>query len=307
MQHLLHSDSGGKMRRAAILINAYSRLEHSLYQSQRIKQELEACGVRADVLRNDFFAALIEEDGGIFNKMSGYAFCVYLDKDKYVSDMLEKCGMRLFNRHDAIVGCDDKMTTYITLSRHGIPMPLTLPGLLCYDVEESVKTETLNEVAERLGFPLIVKTSYGSLGNGVFKAEDMTELSRVAEQLKCMPHLFQRYIASSYGRDIRVIVIGGKYFGAIERRSKGDFRSNLEMGGTAVAIEPPRHVTDMCERIAEIMGLDYCGIDILYGEEEGSYYVCEVNSNAFFCGFEAATGKNVARRYCEHMLAEIYA
>ncbi|MDE6667605.1 MAG: RimK family alpha-L-glutamate ligase, partial [Clostridia bacterium] len=50
---------------------------------------------------------------------------------------------------------------------------------------------------------------------------------------------------------------------------------------------------------------DYCGIDVLYGEN-GGYLVCEVNSNAFFGGIERVTGVNVARLYAEYICSKIY-
>ena len=220
--------------RAIILINAYSGPEHSLYQSGRLKEELEKRGVAADIRRNNFFAASLGDGGEVLSRLSGYDFCIYLDKDKYISRLLEKTGMRLFNPHAAVEACDDKMTTAICLSDAGIPMPKTLPGLLCYDPSERIADETLDTVAAELGFPLIVKTSYGSLGKGVAKAEDREALRTLAEQVKCMPHLFQRCISSSYGRDIRAIVIGGKYVAAMERRARRSPR-DVRKGSAAPA------------------------------------------------------------------------
>ena len=292
------------MKRGVILVNAYSRMERELHQSVRLKEEFEKRGVRADILRNNFFATHIEDDGTIVSELADCDFCVYLDKDKYTSQLLERKGMRLFNRHAAVAACDDKMTTSVLLADHGIPMPKTLPGLLCYTPGERVADETLEKIAESLGFPLIVKHCYGSLGSGVFKADDMPSLRAIAEQVKCMPHLFQRFVASSFGRDRRVIVIGGKVEAAMERHSAGDFRSNLEIGGTGRAVEPPREVAALCEKTAAVLSLDYCGIDVLYGES--GFYICEVNSNAFFGGIEAVTRRNVAERYVRHILDTIY-
>ena len=289
--------------KAVILINAYSTLEHSLYQSKRLKEELEKMGVSTDIRRNNFFATSLNERGEILSKLSDYDFCIYLDKDKYTSRLLEKTGMKLFNSHAAIESCDDKMTTAILLSNNGISIPKTLPGMLCYDPSAQITEETLTYIIKELGLPVIVKTSYGSLGKGVFKADDLNELRALAEQVKCMPHLFQSYISSSYGRDIRVIIIGGKYVTAIMRQSYYDFRSNLEIGGVGSTIEPTMEVRRMCEKAAKILNLDYCGIDVLFGTQ--GYFLCEVNSNAFFRGVEEVTGVNIARLYAEHILAII--
>ena len=292
------------MKKCLILVNAYSRLGSALNQSSRLKEEFAALGVEADIRPNDFFACSVEEDGGLSCSVADYDFCVYLDKDKYIARMLEKNGMRIFNRAQAIEDCDDKMLTFIRLAGCGIPMPLTLPGALCYDPQFAVKESMLDEVEARLGYPVIVKSSYGSLGSGVFRADDRSQLRDIAQSLKCSPHLFQRYVSESAGEDARVIVVGGRVAAAMRRRSRGDFRSNLELGGSGYPLAPDNKLTELCLGAADALGLDYCGVDVLFGGD--GYLLCEVNSNAFFGGIEKVTGINVARAYAEYMCAKIY-
>lgn len=292
-------------KRCLILVNAYSRLSSSLNQSARLKEEFARLGVSADVRRNDDFSCRVEEGGELFcGCREEYDFCVYLDKDKYRARMLEKCGMRLFNRAEAIETCDDKMLTSIALSGGGVPMPRTLPGLLCYNPEEGVSARALDDVERLLGYPVIVKSSYGSLGSGVFKADDRLALGKIAEDLKCTPHLFERFVPESSGRDARVIVIGGRVVAAMRRSSYSDFRSNLELGGSGSPLAADEELSALCVRAADLLGLDYCGVDVLFGRE--GYLVCEVNSNAFFGGMERVTGINVARAFAEHMCGAIY-
>lgn len=292
------------MKKCLILINAYSRLKSSLNQSERLKEELEKLGVCVDILPNDFFAAQIDGFGNIKTKAEGYDFCIYLDKDKYISQMLEKSGLRLFNSHEAISFCDDKMLTSIILANNRIPMPKTLAGLLCYDEGAEIGDITFKRIENELGYPLVVKTCYGSLGKGVFKADNRAELIEIANKLKCTPHLFQQFVKSSAGRDIRVIVIGGKFIASMIRSSNGDFRSNLELGGTAEPFNPPQEVISLCERTAKLLKLDYCGIDVLFGVE--GYCICEVNSNAFFGGIEKVTNINIAKAYAEYIYNSVY-
>ena len=286
--------------KGVILTNAYKDIPQTRSQCVRIKEELEKLHVSIDIMRNDFFAANITSGGDIASKLSGYDFCIYLDKDKYISYMLEKEGIRLFNSARAIELCDDKMTTALALSNSGIPMPKTLPGLLCYDDGAPLNEQALRIVEEELGYPVIVKSSFGSMGTGVFKAENFEQLKVAASALKIQPHLFQQYIAESAGRDIRVIVIGGKAVAAMERISGGDFRSNIAIGGRGLKIDMPVQVKEMAEKAAALLNLDYCGADILFGKE--GFYLCEVNSNAFFDGIEAATGVNIAKLYANHIV-----
>ena len=281
-----------------VAINAYSTNEEYLYQAKRMQEEFALLGVQIDVIRNDKFDLYIDHDN-IVSKVSDYDFCIFWDKDKYALSMIEKTGMPIFNPVDAIEKCDDKMTTYIELSGHGIPMPKTLPGLLCYTEEEKIKDFTV-DIVETLGYPLVVKESYGSLGQGVYLVKDRAELLNVMEQLKCMPHLFQEYVSTSYGRDVRIIVIGGEVIGGMLRKSEGDFRSNIAAGGNGEVYPLNDELITLAKRISKLLNLDYCGIDILFGKD--GPLVCEVNSNAFFFAFERVTKINVARLYAEHIL-----
>ena len=214
-----------------ILTNAYTDIPQTRNACARLKEEFEKYGVFTDIRRNDFFAAIISDGGNIKSKLCGYDFCIYLDKDKYIPNMLEGAGLKLFNYARAEELCDDKMTTALTLANSGIPMPKTLPGLLCYDEKAPLNENALHIAAAELGYPLIVKSSFGSMGTGVFRADDFAQLKYAAGRLKMQPHLFQQYIKESEGRDIRVIVIGGKAGGGMERISGGGFSSETAAGG----------------------------------------------------------------------------
>ena len=286
--------------RGVILINAYAEMKEAEYGAERLKEELENRGVQADIRRNDFFAVRVEN--GLKHALGGYDFSVFFDKDKYVLQGLEEAGMRLFNCYYAIEACDDKMTTALTLARHGIKMPKTLPGIFCFERDAVVKEESFEAVERELGYPLVVKECYGSRGAGVHLVKNRTELSELVQSLICTPHLFQEYVASSHGRDVRVIVIGGRVLGAMLRKSNGDFRSNVALGGSGESFILSPEAVRLSEKISQILKLDYCGIDLLFDDKGEPSIVCEVNSNAFFSGFERVTGFNVAGAYAEHII-----
>ena len=124
------------------------------------------------------------------------------------------------------------------------------------------------------------------------------------EEVKTKPHIFQEYLGKKKGVDVRVIVIGGKAVAAMERRNVNDFRSNVAQGGDGIKIKLQDEFRKAAETCAKVLGLDYCGVDLLYGNE-GEPYVCEVNSNAFIGGIEKATDINVARVYAEYIIKTI--
>lgn len=287
-----------------ILVNAYYDAAAALYPARRLQEEFGALGVLSDVRRNDFFPFSVQ-GGTLRSRLEGYDFCVYLDKDKYVLRALEEAGLPVFDRGAAIETCDDKMLTFLALAGKGIPMPDTLPGLLCYTPSAPVREETLRLVEERLGLPVVVKECYGSLGKGVYLARDRAQLAAAAGKVKCTPHLFQRFVASSSGRDVRAIAVGGKVIGAMLRTSRGDFRSNIGAGGRGEPYPADEALCAVAEGAARALGLDFCGVDLLFGED--GYLLCEVNSNAFFGEFERVTGINVARAYAAHVLRAVEA
>ena len=107
------------MKRGLILVNAYSPVVKTR-QASRLAEELTARGVAVTVRRNDLFSLSVTDGRTVGD--ADCDFCVYLDKDKYVAEMLERTGVRLFNSARAVELCDDKMTTHIALSDSGIPI-----------------------------------------------------------------------------------------------------------------------------------------------------------------------------------------
>ncbi len=283
-----------------IVINAYAD-KRGTRQTARLAEEFARLGIRAEVRTNDRFPLSVK-DGKISKADFDCDFCVYLDKDKYIAAMLEHSGVKLFNSAAAIEVCDDKMLTHIALADKNIPMPETIPGLLCYDRGAAVPPAVLGAVEKRLGYPVIVKQSYGSIGKGVFKADNRAQLAEICERVKLEPHLFQKFVSESSGRDMRVIVIGGHAVGAIMRISDVDFRSNIGLGAHAEKATLPDDVKKIAESAARILALDYCGIDFVL---KPTPMLLEVNSNAYFDAFEATSGINVARLYAEHIAQNI--
>ena len=242
-----------------IVVNAYATTKSELNQALRLQEEFSKLNVSINIVHTDEIAVLIED--GNFSFVKNFDFCIYLDKDKHILEMLSKLNIRLFNNAKAIEICDDKLLTHITLAQNSIAMPKTIGGVLCYYPNVKVKARILDNAEKQLGYPMIIKEAYGSCGKGVFLANDREELEEIAEKVKLKPHLFQQFIKSSKGKDIRVIVIGGKCIGGMLRQNDSDFRSNIEIGGTGKQISLNKEQIAICERVADILKLDYCGID----------------------------------------------
>lgn len=284
-----------------ILTNPYFNNQSAAMQATRLKEEFSRQGMNVPVVRNEDIMSYVERASTVTLDRERLDFAVYLDKDKYQAPLLERAGVRLFNSARAIALCDDKMETAIALSGSGIRLPRTLPAPLCFTREAQVSSLTLDRIERLLGYPLIVKESYGSLGEEVTLVRDRDALERVSDELKMRPHLYQEAVTSSFGRDIRVIVIGGEVVAAMARENAKDFRANIAQGGTGHPTKLSASYEEMAIHACSVLGLDYAGVDILHGEDDEPV-LCEVNSNAFFRGMESATGVNIAARYVTHIL-----
>lgn len=291
------------LKRGAIVVNQYGRQNLSIAQATRIKEEFSVLGLNVPIIKTEELGYIIDKDK-ITSKYSGLDFAVYLDKDKYFSEVLTSLGIKLFNSHNAIRLCDDKGRTYIALANAGIKVPKTILAPLCYMENQEISLETAQEIGKELSYPVIVKESYGSLGQGVYMAKTDGELLTLINALKLKPHLYQEYIGAKKGEDIRVIMVGGKVIASMKRTNPNDFRSNVYQGGNTKKFDLPKTYINTCEKVSKLLGLDYCGIDLL---EDGTTepVVCEVNSNAFFEGIEKATGVNVAKTYVEYIIKNI--
>lgn len=283
-----------------IVINANGFSEESFKQVSALKSKFDERSVAIDIRTNSDLLTYIDSDGNIFkDHLMKYDFVVYLDKDPYIAFLIQKLGIRMFNSASSIYLCDDKMLTHIALANSNIKMPKTIASPLVYDHfhEDDFKKKIMKE----LPFPLIVKEVYGSLGLRVHLINDEYELDNIMKKLERVPHIYQQFIKSSYGVDIRVIVINHKVVAKMKRIAKDDFRSNIHLGGKGEKIDLDPRFSKMAIDASKILGLDYCGVDILIGEE-GEPILCEVNSNAFFDHISKISGVDVAKTYVDYII-----
>ncbi len=291
------------MLNGVIIVNRYCKIPAMINQAERLKKEFELKGVNVKIIENGY-NFVFTSDGSVNLNLKNLDFCLFLDKDRYTAEVIEKSGVRVFNPSNSIVVCDDKVLTYLNLLNNQITMPKTLPSPLNYTASD-VSYEEVDKIAKFLGYPVVVKLSYSSMGKGVFLANNRQELYELCNKYKSQAKLYQEFISSSLGRDVRIITVGGKYLCGYERNSHGkDFRSNVALGGNGVKINPPKEFINFAEKVAKILNLDYMGIDLMYGKN-GEPILCEVNSNAFFEMAEEITNINVAKSYVEYIINTI--
>ncbi|MGL5839092.1 MAG: glutathione synthase [Sphingorhabdus sp.] len=137
-------------------------------------------------------------------------------------------------------------------------------------------TRSTEEVREfqRVHGPVVVKPLHGNGGKAIFKVEaDGSNLGALFEVFNTTwpePHMVQPFLPDVAKGDKRIVLIDGEVAGAINRRpGKGEFRSNLAVGGSAEATELTPQEQEICTamgpRLKEL-GLIFVGIDVIGGK-----------------------------------------
>jgi glutathione synthase len=132
---------------------------------------------------------------------------------------------------------------------------------------------------------LIVKPLFGNGGAGVFHIgpddENLNSLLEMFTGLYREPIIIQRYEPAVRAGDKRIILIDGKPAGAVNRvPAKGESRSNLHVGGTALAATLNTREKEICDAIGPSLserGLIFVGIDVI-GD-----YLTEINVTSPTC------------------------
>lgn len=242
-----------------------------------------------------------DENSCISSLVDKVDFVLFWDKDVRLARYLEQIGLPVFNSSEAIAICDDKSHTHIRLMKSGIPMPRTIIAPMTFENIGYTNLDFLQNVSKRLGFPIVIKECFGSFGQQVYLVNDYHELEKKVLELGAKPILFQKFINSSFGKDIRLQVVGSEVIASMLRYSEsGDFRANLSIGGRMEVYNPSKEQIELALRCCREIGLDFAGVDILFGGNDQPI-VCEVNSNAHFKNIFECTGVNAADKIIQYI------
>ena len=244
---------------------------------------------------------LIDLDKPLENKPD---FVIFFDKDVLLGQYLKQQGIPVFNDPDVIEICDNKAKQYLQLAKANIPMPKTIVAPKVYKNFSILHTGYFDQVINTLGLPLVIKEAHGSFGMKVYLIETREAFFEKVSELSGIDFVFQQYIASSFGRDIRVNVVGGKVVAAMYRHSETDFRANITNGGVASKIDLTEAQVQLALDAANALGTEYAGVDLLFAEDE-SPLVCEVNAAAHIRNIYNVTGINVGEALTEYILGKI--
>jgi gamma-F420-2:alpha-L-glutamate ligase len=200
---------------------------------------------------------------------------------------LERLGVLSFNSAESIDTVKDKLYSHQILAQNGLPVPKTM--LVMFPVNPDL-------VKRQIGFPVVVKTLSGSQGSGVFLCETLNHFEDLMQMVELTNPkaniILQEFIADSRGRDLRVIVIGGRAIACMERvAEEGSFKANFSRGASVREFPMTPEVEWLAIETARVLGLEIAGVDLLFAGDH--YKVCEANSSPGFEGVESCCDVDV--------------
>ena len=199
-------------------------------------------------------------------------------------DALYTLAPRTYNRPDAFSAYVNKFEQMRRLHSDAFLMPAWVLGTSLLPFEE---------IVGETGIPFVAKGLESSMGEEILLIENEADYARLLKHYgPAKEWLFEEMIRTSIGRDMRLYSIRGSVTAAMVRMSADDFRANVALGARTQPLDITPGLRRAAADIYEQTGLDFVGIDLLFGEDKP--YFCEINVMPGLEGIERTTGVNVA-------------
>jgi ribosomal protein S6--L-glutamate ligase len=178
------------------------------------------------------------------------------------------------NDREAVLRSRNKADVLARLSAADVPVPETVMA------SNPVDEEDLVDAYRQFDEPVVVKPNSTTRGTGIAKAHDLDSFLGVVDYLDLVhdyratadrSFLVQEFLPDA--RDVRAMVVDGDVVGAVERRlpedavADGQWKHNVHRGAAAEGISLDGELRDLAEQTADVLGIDYLGVDLLVTEE----------------------------------------
>lgn len=270
------------------IIEKYNKMTNA-YTCNRLVEEAEKLGMDLKIIGIHDTVILENEIRNQGIKLEKRDFVINRYKWGKEKDEINSLAVRSYNSLTAYNIYINKYEQVKRLRSEAFIVPKYLLGTAMLKFEE---------IADILGKPFVAKGLESSMGEQIAlieKAEDLQELCKEYGMEK--EWLFEEFVTTSFGRDMRFYCIRGEVVACMQRKSQGDFRANVALGASVEAFEITPGIRQIAKDIYGQTGLDFLGIDLLFGKDKP--YFCEINVMPGIEGIETATGVNVAKRIVE--------
>ncbi|MCE9633014.1 MAG: RimK family alpha-L-glutamate ligase [Methylophilales bacterium] len=206
---------------------------------------------------------------------------------------LKLLGIKVYNDGRAIERTVDKAMTSFILHRNSIPTPATW---VCESRQQA------QSILQREG-KLVIKPLFGSQGLGVRMVESDKPFPVPMEQHVEGVYYLQSFVDSgdANSHDYRVFIICNQVI-AVMRRSGASWVNNVALGGRC-ELAYDDEIAAIALRAAEVMEINYCGVDVIR-DVVGGCYVLEVNSIPAWKGLQSVVDVDIAQLLVDDFLSE---
>src|SRR5690625_4661311 len=284
-----------------IIYNGYLQSNKFIDFANMFDHAAKTAGDNTTIYRNDEIMTLIANNLIVNGKqVQRPDYVIFTDKDIYLAKQLEILHIPVFNCSATIEISDDKIKTYQALKFANIPIPETIVAQKTYGLPIHLDNSYIKYVMDTLGLPLVIKETFGSFGEQVYLIENEAALYKKIEEIGGKPFMFQKFINTSYGVDLRLQVVGNEVVASMKRVAENDFRANVTNGGKMMAYIPNDEERRIAIQASNAIGAHFSGVDLLFGKD-GKPIVCEVNSNAHIRNLYDCTGVDASHAIIEHI------
>lgn len=220
-----------------------------------------------------------------------------IDLEISILKQFQMMNVPVINGYLPVTRAKNKLRTLQILTQNSIPVPTTLVVR---------KLDYLDDAIKKIdGYPVILKTPFGSLGKGVALVESRrslySALDIIWKTVDANIILIQEYVAEAAGSDYRAFVLGDRVVAAMKRTAKlGDFRSNLYLGGEGEKGQLTQEEENLAVRATQALGLQVSGVDILRSQK--GPLIMEVNATPGLEGISNATGIDIPKELVKYAI-----
>lgn len=263
------------------------------------KRGLEKKGIENDVIFEDKLVLGIDQsERFVLNNEKKYNF-VITNKASHITEYYENIGVPCFNSSVTNRIASNKVLHNKFLNENHIPMPKTLilKGGNLYNLS------LYSSIKESLGHPFVLKEEAINGGSGVHLIENEIQFEEV---IISSTNLFvaQKFIKTSFGKDLRLLIVGEEVVAYGLRKAETDFRSNIGQGANYYEYQANEKQIHIAKKCAQLLKSDVLGVDILFGENDEPI-VCEVNANPVLKRLDAMTNGKVFDKLFNYVSTKI--
>lgn len=285
-----------KKKKIGWLVYDRAGAEYNKSYIQMYFEEAEKLDIQIQlVFAEELFVGVTEQKSAVFykgRKIKKPDFVICRTIYPFLSKMLEKAGVTVFNNAMVAEIANDKAKTYAYLAKEGIPM---LDSIF-------IRRRDAKEAVEKLPNQWVIKSVDGHGGKQVFLKTEQN-VAEILENTGQSDLVAQPFLQGPC-EDVRVYVLGKEILACVRRRAKDGFKSNFSLGGEVELYNLRKEEEQLVQRIIAKFSFGLVGIDFLI-DETGKFVFNEIEDVVGARMLYQLTDINLVERYLSFILQQI--